>query len=72
LITKHGRPARRPAPMMWRLFPLASGKAYVPVMTWFPTGYSASTPVRVGADLFGYLYGALGFDKSLTGADLAA
>jgi hypothetical protein len=66
------KPDRRPSPMMWRLFPLAAGKAFVPVMTWFPTGYGASTPVRVGADLFKYLNGSLGFDKSLTGADLAA
>lgn len=63
---------RRPSPMIWRLFPLAAGKAYLPVMTWFPTGYGASTPVRVGADLFRYLNGALGFDKSLTGNPLAA
>lgn len=66
------KPRRQPSPMMWRLFPVAAGKAYVPVMTWFPTGYDPQSPVRIGADLFKYLNGALGFEKSLTGNDLAA
>ncbi len=65
---------RRPSPMMWRLFPTAGRSAYLPVMTWFPTGYEAGAPVRLdrGGELFKYLHGDLGFDKSLAGHDCAA
>ncbi len=64
---------RRPSPMMWRLFPVAGRPAYLPVMTWFPTGYEAGAPVRLARDgeLYKHLYGDLGFEKSLAGNDLA-
>ena len=47
---------------------------HVTVMTWFPIGFSASGPVQLkkSEGVFQYLHDDLGFDKSLTGNDLAS
>jgi hypothetical protein len=65
---------RQPSPMMWRLFPVAGRAAFLPVMTWFPTGYGPSAPIRLdrSGGVFRYLHSELGFEMSLTGNDLAA
>jgi hypothetical protein len=64
---------RRPSPLMWRLFRMAGKDAFLPVMTWIPTGYPAG-PVYLDKSegVFRYLHGELGFERSLTGNDLAA
>lgn len=68
------KPDRQPSPMMWRLFPIVGRAAYLPVMTWFPTGYKPTVPVQLARSegVFKYLHEKLGFEKSLTGGDLAA
>jgi hypothetical protein len=65
--------SRCPSPILWRLFPMAGKAAFLPVMTWFPTGYKPSGPVRLDRSegTFKYLHGELGFDKSVAGNDLA-
>lgn len=70
---EHCKP-RLPSPMMWRFFPVAGKPAFLPVMTWFPTGYKPAAPARLAASegVFKYLHGKLGFEKSLTGRDLGA
>lgn len=62
---------RVPSPMLWRLFPTKDG--YLPVLTWFPTGYPPDGRPRIdpGSPLFRYLNGTLGFDRSLAGGELA-
>jgi hypothetical protein len=65
---------RSPSPIMWRLFPVAGQSTYLAVMTWFPTGHGKATaPVRLdkGGGVFQHLRDKFGFEKSLTGGDLA-
>ncbi len=63
---------RLPSPMMWRLFPVADKQAFLPVMTWSPLDYTGYPQIALGGGLYKYLHGELGFEKSLTGTELAA
>lgn len=67
------KPDRSPSPIMWRLFPVHKGGAFLPVMTWFPAGYQAAVTPKLNpvGGVFKYLHDGLGFEKSLTGQSLA-
>lgn len=66
------KPRRLPSPILWRFFPVPGKNAFRPVMTWFPTGYGSTTPVKLNPDggVFKHLSKKLGFKASLTGNDL--
>ncbi len=67
------KPYRLPSPILWRFFRVPGKDVFLPVMTWFPAEYGTS-PVRLDSsgEVYRHLNEKFGFEKSLTGGDLAA
>lgn len=64
---------RLPSPMLWRCFARHDGRAFIPVMTWFPHEFSHSSfpQLTEAGGVYRYLNEELGFKTSLTGGMLA-